>query len=214
LRSEVLQDEFRTGSQRTPTNGRRHSSAAIKILDHDIPMKLLSAFVTALLALTPTAMCLAQTQAQERQACDVKVDITDTDPKGTNVRASPGGAVIASLSNPNVEGWIAAHVTGQLGDWYEIDRASLINADFGPDGKAIFHGKGFLHKSVVGVSGMQNGGAIYRDHDIRSDLIDPHAPGEQKVDLLGCWGEFLKIHVRKGSGWTREACTNMDTTCS
>jgi hypothetical protein len=179
-------------------------------------MKFPSAFAMAFLALTPTAVCLAQTQAQaqERQACDVKVDITDTDPKGTNVRASPGGAVIASLSNPNVEGWIAVHITGQLGDWYEIDRASLINADLGPDGKAIFHGKGFLHKSVVGVSGMQNGGAIYRDHDIRSDLVDPHVPGEQKVDLLGCWGEFLKIHVRKGSGWTREACTNMDTTCS
>jgi hypothetical protein len=177
-------------------------------------MKLLSAFATALLALTPSAVCLAQAQAQERQACDVHVDITDTDPKGTNVRATPGGAVIASLSNPNAEGWIAVHITGQLSDWYEIDRASLINADLGPDGKALFHGKGFLHKSVVGVSGMQNGGVIYRDHDIRSDLVDPHAPGDQKVDLLGCWGEFLKVHVRKGSGWTREACTNMDTTCS
>jgi hypothetical protein len=53
--------------------------------------------------------------------------------------------VIASLSNPNADGWIAVHVTGQLGDWYAIDRASLINADLGPDGKALFHGKGYLH---------------------------------------------------------------------
>jgi hypothetical protein len=179
-------------------------------------MKLLSAFAAALLALTPAAVCLAQTQGQvpARQACDVHVDIIDTDPKGTHVRASPGGAVIASLSNPNAEGWIAVHITGQLGDWYEIDRASLINADLGPDGKALFHGKGYLHKSVVGVSGMQNDGAIYRDHDVKSEPVDLHAPGEQQVDLLGCWGEFLKVHVRKGSGWTREACTNMDTTCS
>jgi hypothetical protein len=193
-------------------------SAAIKILDHETPMKLLSAFAMALLALTPTAICLAQAQAQaqaqERQACDVHVDITDTDPKGTHVRATPGGAVIASLSNPNVEGWIAVHITGQLGDWYEIDRASLINSDFGPDGKALFHGKGYLHKSVVGVSGMQNDGAIYRDHDVKSEPVELHAPGEQQVDLLGCWGEFLKVHVKKGSGWTRQACTNMDTTCS
>jgi hypothetical protein len=173
-------------------------------------MKTLSAFVLALLALAPP--CVAQTA--EKQACNVTVDITDTDPKGTNVRAAPSGAVIASLSNPNVEGWIAVHITGLAGDWYEIDRASLINADLGPDGKVLFHGKGFLHKSVVGVSGMQNGGTIYRDHDVNSSPVDPHAAGEQKVDLEGCWGEFLKVHVKKGTGWTRQACTNMDTTCS
>jgi hypothetical protein len=169
-------------------------------------------FYRELLALAPSTRCPAQTV--DKQACNVSVDITDPDPKGTNVRAAPGGAVIASLSNPNVEGWIAVHVTGQSGDWYEIDRANLINADLGPDGKVLFHGKGFLHKSVVGVSGMQNGGAIYRDHDVGSAAIDPHAAGDQKVDLEGCWGDFLKVHVRKGTGWTREACTNMDTTCS
>ena len=175
-------------------------------------MKTLPAFVAALLALAPTMSCLAQTV--EKQACDVSVDITDTDPKGTNVRAAPGGAVIASLSNPNVEGWIEVHITGQTGDWYEIDRANLINADLGADGKVLFHGKGYLHKSVVGVSGMENGGAIYGDHDVKSKPLDLHAAGDQKVDLLGCWSDFLKVHVKKGTGWTRQACTNMDTTCS
>jgi hypothetical protein len=175
-------------------------------------MKTLPAFVVALLALTPTMSCLAQTV--EKQACDVSVDITDTDPKGTNVRAAPGGAVIASLGNPNVEGWIEVHITGQAGDWYEIDRANLINADLGADGKVVFHGKGYLHKSVVGVSGMENGGAIYGDHDVKSKPLDLHAAGDQKVDLLGCWSDFLKVHVKKGTGWTRQACTNMDTTCS
>jgi hypothetical protein len=175
-------------------------------------MKILPAFAVALLALAPTMSSVAQTA--DKQACNVNVDITDTDPKGTHVRATPGGAVIASLSNPNVEVWIAVHIAGQFGDWYEIDGAKLINSDFGPDGKVIFHGKGYLHKSVVGVSGMQNDGAIYRDHDVKSDPVDLHAPGDQQVDLLGCWGEFLKVHVKKGSGWTRQACTNMDTTCS
>jgi hypothetical protein len=174
-------------------------------------MKKLTVFAFAWLALTTMA---GLAQAVEKQACNADVDITDTDPKGTNVRAAPGGVAIVSLKNPTADGWISVHVTGQLGDWYEIDRTSLINADLGPDGKVLFHGKGFLHKSVVGVSGMQNGGAIYRDHDVKSDPVDLHAPGDQQVDLLGCWGEFLKVHVRKGSGWTREACTNMDTTCS
>ena len=62
-------------------------------------------------------------------------------------------------------------------------------------------------------SGMQNGGTIYADHDGESRPVDPTADGDQKVDLLGCWEGFLKVHVGKGTGWTREACTNMNTTC-
>jgi hypothetical protein len=175
-------------------------------------VRILHAFAAASLALTPTAACLAQ--AVENQTCNVDVDITDTDPKGTNVRSTPAGAIIASLKNPNAEGWIGIHVTGQFGDWYEIDRANLINADLGPDGRIIFHGKGYLHRSVLGVSGMKNGGAIYSDHDLKSSPIDLHARGDQQVDLLGCWGDFLKVRVKKGTGWTKAACTNMDTTCA
>jgi len=166
----------------------------------------------AFLMLTPIAAGFAQSAG--KAACNAEVDVTDTDPKGTNVRATPGGAVIASLKNPSSDGWIAVHLTAQFDDWYEIDRANLIGADQPAGGKTIFHGKGFLHKSVLGVSGMQNGGSIYGDHDTRSPPVDLHAAGDQPVDLLGCWGEFLKVHVKKGTGWTRQACTNMNTTCS
>lgn len=166
----------------------------------------------AFLALAPTTACLAQSAA--KQACNVDVDVTDTDPKGTNVRATPSGAVITALKNPSGDGWIVVHVIGQSGDWYEIDRASLIDAEL-PDGsKILFQGQGYLHKSVVGVSGMENGGVIYSDHDIRSSPVDAHAAGDQQVDVLGCWSDFLKVHVKKGTGWTRQACTNMNTTCA
>ena len=161
--------------------------------------------------LAPATACLAQ--SIEKQACNVEVDVTDTDPKGTNIRAAPGGEVIMALKNSSSDGWISVHVTGQLGDWYEIDRVNLIDADLPPGGKTLFDGKGYLHKSVLGVGGMQNGGAIYGDHDIKSNPIDLHAAGDQPVDLLGCWRDFLKIHVKKGTGWTKQACTNMNTTC-
>jgi hypothetical protein len=174
-------------------------------------VKALFVFGFALLALAPAAAARAQTAG--RQACDVHVDVTDTDPKGTNVRAAPGGAVVASLKNPG-QGWIGVHVTGQLGDWYEIDRADLIDADLPQGGKPLFRGKGYLHRSVLGLSGMQNGGAIYVDHDSRSRPLDPHAAGDQPVALLGCWGGFVQVRVRKGVGWTKEACTNMNTTCA
>jgi hypothetical protein len=175
-------------------------------------MKILFVAACAFLALAPAAACLAQ--AAEKQACNVNVDIIDTDPKGTNVRATPGGAVITALKNPIPDGWIGVHVTGQLGDWYEIDRADLYGADLPAGDKIIFHGKGYLHKSVLGVSGMDNGAAIYADHDTASPPVDPHAAGDQQVDMLGCWGEFLKVHVKKGTGWTKAACTNMNTTCA
>ena len=168
--------------------------------------------ICALLMLAPATACFAQKVAP--QACNAVVDITDSDPKGTNVRSEPGGAVITALKNPTDYGWIEIHLTAQLGDWFEIDRAKLIDDDLPPDGKILFQGKGYLHKSVVGVSGMQNGAIVYRDHDIRTDLIDPHADGDQPVDLLGCWGDFLKVRVKKGVGWTKEICTNMKTTCA
>ncbi len=173
-------------------------------------MKLLSAFAFTCLMLTTAGL----SHAAERQDCNVRVNITDTDPKGTNVRATPGGAVIATLKNTTEDGWISVHITGQLGDWFEIDRASMIGADLPPDGKTFFRAKGYLHKSVLGVSGMQNGGSIYADHDVKSNPLDPHAAGDQQVDLLGCWGDFLKVHIKKGTGWTKDACTNMNTTCS
>jgi hypothetical protein len=168
---------------------------------------LIPGFLILAAALTPVA------RAETRQACGVNVDITDTDPKGTNVRSAPAGAVIAELRNPG-DGWIEVHVTAQSGDWYEIDRATRVGSDLPPAGKIVFQGKGYLHKSVLGVSGMQNGGVIYADHDVASRPIDPHASGDQSVDLLGCWGGFLKVHVGKGVGWTKEACTNMNTTCA
>jgi len=171
-------------------------------------MKLFSVF--AFTCLTLTAANFAH--AAERQDCNVSVDITDTDPKGTNVRAAPSGAVIATLKNTAADGWIDVHITGQVGDWYEIDRAKQIDVEVDP--KIIFQGKGYLHKSVLGVSGMQNGAVIYTDHNIKSSPVDPHAAGDQQVDLLGCWGDFLKVHVKKGTGWTTGVCTNMLTTCS
>ena len=149
--------------------------------------------------------------AAERQDCNVDVNITDTDPKGTNVRAAPSGAIIATLKNTAADGWIEVHITGQAGDWYEIDRANLIDMEADP--KIVFQGKGYLHKSVLGVSGMQNGAGIYIDHDVKSSPVDRHAAGDQQVDFLGCWGDFLKVHVKKGTGWTKDVCTNMNTTC-
>jgi hypothetical protein len=92
-----------------------------------------SVFALAFLALMSAAACLAQ--AAEKQACNVNIDIIDTDPTGANVRVSPGRAAIASLKNPTQDGWIEVHVIGLLGDWYKIDRANLIDNALPSGGK-------------------------------------------------------------------------------
>ncbi|HEV2652600.1 MAG TPA: hypothetical protein VGU69_15165 [Rhizomicrobium sp.] len=166
-------------------------------------MRLPALVVLSLLALVPAAR--AQT------TCNVIVDVTDTDPKGTNVRDAPSGKAIAVLAQPTgADDWIEVHITGQSGDWYEIDGAKLI----GDSVKSVFKGKGYLHKSVLGVSGLQNGTTIWTDPDIKSHVIDPDAAGDQPVTLLGCSGDFLKVRVKKGTGWTKGACTNQRTTCA
>lgn len=155
----------------------------------------------------------ASAQGAVREACNVAVDITDQDPHGANVRAAPGGSIVAALKNPTSNGWIVVHLTAQQDDWFEIDRATLIDVDQDRE-SVIFQGRGFVHRSVVGASGLQNGAVIYRDHDTASPKLDPHASGDQAVELLGCSGAFAKVRVKKGIGWTRQLCTNMVTTCS
>jgi len=154
--------------------------------------------------------CLAAPARAAETVCNINVDVTDTDPKGTNVRAAPGGRIIATLASQPDDDWIEVHVTGQAGDWFAIDSATAV----GDDEKTIFRGKGYLHKSVVGASGLQNGTTIWIDHDVRSHPLDPSAMGDQEVTLLGCWHDFAKVRVKKGEGWTKGLCLNQRTTCA
>ena len=154
-------------------------------------------------------------QAAERQACDVRVAITDNDPKGTNIRSAPGGPVLTVLKSPSADNnWIEVHVTAQVGDWFEIDHALLADGD-----KTVFKGTGYLHRSMVGISGVAGGGAVYANHDAAGAKLDVDDPPDAAMDLLGCWGEFLHVQIKgdnraKGQkGWVNAPCTNMVTTC-
>ena len=159
------------------------------------------------------ALCLVgNVQAAELQTCNLTVGVTDYDPKGTNVRQTPGGRVIFVLttsSDPTGDDWIEVHIVGQSGDWFLIDRADLV----GDDRKTIFHGRGYVHRSVLGSTGLQSNAQLFTDHNERSPLVARRVYGDQSVQLLGCWRDFAKVHVKEGTGWTRELCLNQRTTC-
>jgi hypothetical protein len=170
-------------------------------------MKPWLALALACVALTPAVAKVG------RVACNVDVDVTDTDPKGTHLRAAPGGRILKTLTASG-DGWNAVHVVAQLGDWFEISQARLLDPALPSGEKLVFRGTAYLHRSVLGVSGLQNGATIYPVPDDRSRALEIAAPGDQSVDLLGCSGRFLKVHVAQGTGWTRQVCLNMLTTCS
>lgn len=166
--------------------------------------------VRALFGAMAALLCLfGSAEAASMLACDVTVDVIDPDPKGTNVREAPSGRIVAVLPAPAADDWIEAHVLGQLGDWFLIDGAK----ERGDDEKAVFRGRGFVHRSVLGASGFQNGAQVWTDHDVKSPLLDPHASGDQPVGVLGCWDDFVKVQIKKGVGWTKGLCLNQRTTC-
>jgi hypothetical protein len=168
-------------------------------------MKAIRGMIAALLCLAGNA------QAAAIQACDLTVDVIDTDPKGTNVRDAPGGKVVGVLKLSGTgDDWIEVHVIGQSGDWLLIDKATQI----GDDETAIFTGQGYMHLSVLGSYGLWNGMPIWSDHDEHSAPVVAEAIGDQEVKFLGCWGDFARIRTKQGTGWTKTLCLNGRTTCA
>jgi hypothetical protein len=150
--------------------------------------------------------------AVEFQACNVTVDVHE-DAKGANVRDAPGGKVIAVLHtspDPLADDWIEAHIIGQSGDWFLVDKATLI----GESQMALFTGRGYMHRSILEASGLVHAEPIWADHDIKGRQILQSGDGDQPVDLLACWHDFIKIRIKHGTGWTKHVCTNQRTTCS
>ncbi|MBV9045964.1 MAG: SH3 domain-containing protein [Alphaproteobacteria bacterium] len=140
--------------------------------------------------------------------CNVTANVTDPDPAGLNVRSGPSGKVIGTLQNNG--DWIEVHIKGMDGDWYVIDKATQIGANE----TVLFSGRGYVHKTKVGVSGLQESAVIYTDHDDKSRVLVSSADGDQPTALLACWGDFYQVHIKAGTGWTKTVCNNEFTTCS
>jgi len=167
----------------------------------------------AMLAALSALVCLAgDAEAQALHACDLNVDVIDKQPGPTNVRATPGGKVIATLAvSPKAnDDDIEAHIVGQSGDWFLIDRAFEV----GDVEQTLFRGKGWLHRSVVGAYGLINGFPLWSDHDEKSPMVAKWTSGDQEnLVFLDCWGQFAKVRIKEGTGWTESLCLNGRTTC-
>ena len=153
-------------------------------------------------------------QAQEGGGCDVKLNVTDQDPAGLNVRAAPGGAVIARLKAKGQ--WVETHVTGQAGTWARIDKATLIPDDQ-DQVRDLFTGAGYVAFSKLGFETLSPSSEILAAPRVGArrllKLANTDDVAMQKTAVLGCSGEFIQIRVRGIVGWTRSFCSNQLTTC-
>jgi hypothetical protein len=174
-----------------------------------IPLKL--GLVAALaLAAMPPAVASAQTVA-----CDVKLNITDQDPAGLNVRASPSGAVVTALKAK--DRWVQVHVTGADSVWARIDRATFIGED-NAGGAVIFHGIGWVAFSKLGTEELRLGATILAaPQEGAQRLLKAPEDDDAKVpkaEVLGCDGLYLKVRVQGLIGWTQNYCSDQFTTCN
>jgi len=167
---------------------------------------------TATLALAILALSAAA--HAQTVACDVKVNITDQDPAGLNVRASPGGAVVTALKAK--DRWVQVHVTGQSGPWARIDRATFISED-NAGGTPVFRSVGWVAFSKLGIEELNEQASILSAPaaDAKVLLTMPHTDGPAvPTEALGCDGTFLKVKVSGVVGWTQSFCSNQFTTCN
>jgi hypothetical protein len=190
------------------------------------PISLLpvAVFASALLALA--ALALPEKPALARVpilvppavvACDLRLDVVDSDPKGMNVRARPAGAVLARI--PLAAEWTEVHATGFADGWFRIDLAETVDDDAPGGMRTVYRRRhGWVHASGLGVSELDTGaGTILRaspSDDSKSLLRVTSGNEPKQVRVLACQGRWLQVEADGLRAWTRSWCNNQRTTCS
>ncbi len=148
-------------------------------------------------------------------ACDVDLNVSDPDPAGLNVRTRPSAtAGVLTTLKPQGE-WIQVHVTGQVGNWYQIDRAVAVTEEEENGERLLFEGVGFVHGGKVGDVDLNAGAEILDGPGGRVFLktpLDGSAPPSYRI--TGCVDRYLKLEMEGRTGFTTGWCANQRTTCS
>jgi uncharacterized protein YgiM (DUF1202 family) len=163
-----------------------------------------STHVTVGGAATPTATLVA--------ACNVEAYVVDPDPKGLNVRETPGanGRVVAVI--PKDEDGTVVHLIASSPDgWVQIDRAETIG------GTVVFDRKGWVSGNMLGTEtrGYGTRGVKLRG-DGKAGKVVGTIPPETEVKVAGCSGNRVKVRYKSLTGWLEreDQCPNPVTLCN
>jgi hypothetical protein len=147
--------------------------------------------------------------------CDVRLNITDPDPKGLNVRAGPEVKPdnVVGVLNPGGE-WTTVHIAGNQGEWFLIDGAKTIDDNAKDGERQSFKGRGWVHRSKVGDIQIRPSDVLAAPQAGAKSLFSGTDPDKTpSFKVIACKGPFIQIQGAKFSGWAREYCTNERTTC-
>jgi SH3-like domain-containing protein len=167
----------------------------------------------ALAALLSSSVAAAQTPIR---ACDAELNVTDQDPAGLNVRASPAGAVISTLKARGR--WVRVEVTGQDGAWARIKSATLeADENDNQSGDRLFKGVGWVAFSKLGVEEFDSRARFRAAPSEQAKLVlslESYGDKTESAEaILGCDGDWLQVRIKGVVGWTNSWCTNQLTTC-
>jgi SH3-like domain-containing protein len=146
-------------------------------------------------------------------ACDARAYVIDKDPKGLNVRETPGkeGRVIAVIPLDG-DGTIVHMVSADAKGWVRIDRAENIGGD------VVFDRKGWVSGNMLGTEtrgygtkGVRLYGAAGRGAKVLGTI-----PPETEVKIFGCEAEKVQVRYRSLVGWLDDEsqCPNPVTLCN
>lgn len=145
-------------------------------------------------------------------ACDVEAYVLDTDPKGLNVRDSPGvGGRVVAVIPLDEDGTIVHLVASSPNGWVQLDRAETIG------GTVVLNKRGWVSAHMLGTEsrgyGSQSVKLFARPRARKTVGV---MPPETEVRVAGCEANWVSVKYKSLSGWLQpsDQCPNPVTTCN
>jgi len=158
------------------------------------------------LILAAAALAWAGAASAETRGCESDLRITDQDPAGLNVRASPGGPILTAVVARNRK--VLVELTGGDGAWARIRVAHVEPDEHSDDASVLWQGDGWVAFSKLGLAGLGPRTVIRQAADDNAKVVlsfknhdDKPAPASE---AMGCEGGWVKVRVGGIVGWTDE----------
>ena len=144
--------------------------------------------------------------------CDLEAYVVDPDPKGLNVRDTPGvGGRVVGVIPLDGDGTIVHLVASNPNGWVQIDRAETIA------GAVVFDKKGWVSGNMLGTEtrGYGTRGVKLYAAPGKGKVVAT-IPPETEVRVAGCDGQRVRVRYRTLAGWLEreDQCPNPVTLCN
>ena len=158
------------------------------------------------LILAVAAVAWAGAASAETRGCEADLYITDQDPAGLNIRASPAGPILTAVVARNRK--VMVELTGADGAWARIRAAQVVPDEHSDDATVLLQGVGWVAFSKLGLGQFGPRTVIRVTSDDSAKVVlsfknhdDTPAPSSE---AMACEGGWVKVRVKGVVGWTDE----------